>query len=138
MPPPSSHSRSDSIAPEPAERDDVQARFRRDRRKRLVDEPRVVLVHHDRDAQPTLLAERAQRLEAAEVRAHQQHASPVRERCVEVLGAAGMPIEFIEALLQEIHAIEHDCGKAVEVPVHVTQASPAGRGRGSGSASIAA
>ncbi len=71
----------------------MDARLRRDRRERFVDQARVVLVHHHRDAPAALMAECAQRLEAAEVRADHERAFAARDAFVDQVNIAVRHVE---------------------------------------------
>ena len=89
------------------ERDRVHASLRRDRREGFVDQARVVLVHHHRNATAPLVPERPQRLEAAEVRADHERTLAARDAFVDQVDVAVRHVERREAVLQEVDAVEH-------------------------------
>ena len=68
---------------------------------------------------PLLVADHAQRLEAAEVGAEGEHAFAAAERLDDRLDAAGLEAEQVEALLQQVDAIEHRRREGVEMAVDV-------------------
>ena len=102
-----------------AERDRAQLALGCQRGERLVDEARVVLVHDHRDAQTLFVADHAQRLEAAEMGTEREHAVAARERHQDRVGAAGGEAELVEALLQQVDAVEHGRGEGMEMAVDV-------------------
>ncbi len=106
-PPSSSQRRSDSIASTRPSAIVCSFGARRERGERLVDQARVVLVHDHRHAQALLVADHAQRLEAAEVGAEGEHAFAARERLEDRLDAVRLEAEQVEALLQQVDAVEH-------------------------------
>ncbi len=81
------------------------------------------------------MADHAQRLEAAEVGAEREHAVALRERLEDRLDAARLEPELVEALLQQVDAVEHRRRERVQVPVDVAPSRGAGRARAPGSAS---
>jgi len=88
----------------------------------------VFFVHHDVDEQLVRAPERAQRFEAAQVRAEQKAASPPGERGVEALLALHLDVEITEPASDEIHAVEDRRRKRKKMPPQVDQAGRPAQG----------
>ncbi len=80
--------------------------------KRRLHLARVVLVHRHRHGPRAAAPERAHRLEAAEVAAHEQDAVRVEDPA-----AMHLDLEEVEAVLEQEHAVERDGGEGEEVAV---------------------
>src|SRR5688572_15557605 len=83
---------------------------------------RVAFVHHQVDRQLLVaLAEGAQDLDAAQVRADQQAAAAAREQRLYRLHPVHADLEARAALRQHLDAVEQRAGEDVEMPEHLPQ-----------------